>query len=263
MEKSVVISAAVRDVLERAVVEGAADRPVVKLPPGQLDRALYVDVDKVLKALGGKWDRRAGGHVFSRPVDGELAEALESGRAVDIKRTREQFFTPPDLAAKVLAMAGDLEGEDVLEPSAGDGALAIPAWRAGAFVTAVEIGHLLACHLEGETEDRLIVEWADFMGWQPRPPETPAAFDAVIMNPPFSRGQDMAHVRRAFGFLKPGGRLVSIMSPHWTFASDRQSVEFREFVRALDHSWALNPEGSFKQSGTGVTTGILCIHKEQ
>ena len=30
-----------------------------------LDRKLYMKVDKVLKALGGKWDRRVGGHLFS------------------------------------------------------------------------------------------------------------------------------------------------------------------------------------------------------
>lgn len=263
MPKQVAISEAVHDVLARSTVTGPGDRPVVVLPQGQLDRSLYVDVDKVLKALGGKWDRRAQGHVFSRPVEGELAEALSRGVAVDLKRTMEQFFTPPDLAEIVLATAGDLEGEDVLEPSAGEGALALPAWRAGANVVAVEIDDDLACLLVSETEGRMTVKRADFTQWQPRPPETPRDFDAVIMNPPFSRGQDMAHVGRAFGFLKPGGRLVAIMSPHWTFAEDRQSRDFREFVRAHDHSWQMNPDGSFKQSGTGVSTGILTIHKEQ
>jgi len=31
----------------------------------QLERKLYLDVNKVLGAMGGKWDRKVGGHIYA------------------------------------------------------------------------------------------------------------------------------------------------------------------------------------------------------
>lgn len=42
--------------------------------PDQLDRNLYVRVDKVLKTAGGKWQSKKRAHVFQ----GESADALVS-----------------------------------------------------------------------------------------------------------------------------------------------------------------------------------------
>lgn len=257
MPKQVEISDEVRDVLERSRTEG----PVLILPDGQLDRALYVDVDRVLKALGGKWERRLGGHVFPRAFDGLLAEALESGRAVDQKRTLEQFWTPPGVVAQMCDLAGDFECEDVLEPSCGDGALLREIIERGGFPTAVEIDPETANRLTADLEGRVPVMVENFMDWTPVPPITPEAFDLVLMNPPFGRGQDMAHVRRALGFLRPQGRLVSVMSPHWTFAGEKAALEFRDALRRHDHTWLKLPPGTFKREGTGVETGLLSIWK--
>lgn len=256
MARGVSISPDVKDVLERSSVDGN----VVRLPEGQLDRALYAAVDKVLKALGGKWDRRAGGHVFASGIGGELAEALGTGFAVDQKRTQEQFFTPAAVAAKVWERALLAPGMHILEPSAGAGALLAEPIRLDCCITAVEqdfkLVEALAALLHAQHGCGL---WhTDFTEWQPT---AAAPIDRVLMNPPFSRGQDMAHVMRAFEFLRHGGILIAVMSPHWTFATDRQSAEFRSFVaRHLNH-WEMLPDGSFKSSGTSVDTGILTLRK--
>lgn len=42
--------------------------------------------------------------------------------------------------------------------------------------------------------------------------DTTLRFDAVIMNPPFSRRQDVRHITKAMSMLKPGGRLAAIAS---------------------------------------------------
>lgn len=259
MEKTVEITPEVRSVLERATVSG----PVLRLPEEQLARPVYEAVDKVLRALGGKWHRHQRGHVFAREPGALIAEALAVGHAVDQKRTLEQFWTPPGVARQLCDLAGDIEGLDVLEPSAGDGRILFEIIGRGAFPTAVEIDDGMATQLVAETEGRFPIYGHDFLSWVPRPPDTPAAFDRVIMNPPFRRGVDMAHVWRAFGFLKPGGCLVTIMSPHWTFAQDRSTREFRDEVRRRDHIWTPLPDGTFRVEGTGVSTGILTIHKEQ
>ncbi len=57
------------------------------LPEGQLDRATYQAVNKVLESIGGKWNRKAKGHVF---VDGDPAELLDNvilaGEITDLKK---------------------------------------------------------------------------------------------------------------------------------------------------------------------------------
>ena len=37
-------------------------------------------------------------------------------------------------------------------------------------------------------------------------------YDRIIANPPFTKNQDIDHVMQMWNFLKPGGRIVSIMS---------------------------------------------------
>ncbi len=43
------------------------------------------------------------------------------------------------------------------------------------------------------------------MEWQPV-----QYYSRVIMNPPFSHGQDIRHILRAFSLLRPGGVLVAV-----------------------------------------------------
>lgn len=262
MQKTVEITPEVRDVLARGEWAGW----LFRLPPGQLDRPLYEAVNKVLAALGGKWHRGHQGHMFSLDGKPALVEALRVGFAVDQKRTLEQFWTPPDIARRLCDLAGDIKGLDVLEPSAGDGQILFEIIGRGAFPTAVEIDEGLVLQLVSETEGRVPIYGGNFLSWKPRPPETPAAFDRAIMNPPFSRGQDMAHVRRAFGLIKPGGMLVSVMSPHWVFATDSLSNAFRGWLSQMGdaaYDWVELPPGSFKSADTAVNSGILTVRKEQ
>ncbi len=109
--------------------------------------------------------------------------------------------------------------------------------------------------------------WDYYVQHNGQPIEEPPAFDRVIMNPPFSRCQDIAHVRKAFDWLAPGGRLAAIMSPHWTFAGDKASLDFRAWLDSQGdgtiYSWSSQTieAGAFRGEGTGVNTLILLIHK--
>jgi predicted RNA methylase len=258
--KTIELSPEVRDVLAR----GSWEISVFHLPARQLDRKLYEAVDKALQALGGKWSRRHGGHLFtSTDAHRRLADALKSGSVLDRMRTMEQFWTPHDVVQRMMELAGDIEGTDVLEPSAGMGAIFFEIIGRGGLPCGVEIDQALASQLTSEVEGRWPIECADFMHWTPRAPYTPAAFDFVLMNPPFSRCQDQLHVRRAFEFLKPGGRLVSVMSNHWTFARDLTSRDFQAWQECAGAIWEPLPEGSFRQSGTGVMTGLLVVDRER
>jgi len=87
------------------------------------------------------------------------------------------------------------------------------------------------------------------------------SFDRVVMNPPFSGRADIAHVRHAHSFLRPGGRLAAIMSNGVAFREDRLAREFREFVAANDGVISPNPDGAFLESGTGVRTVTVVLEK--
>jgi len=143
----------------------------------------------------------------------------------------------------------------VLEPSAGHGMLAEAARAAGAKVDAVELAGDLREILQAKGFGLV---GSDFMA------TTPAqSYDAVVMNPPFSGDMDVDHVRHAYDHLKPGGRLVAIVS---ATAGDRQNNKnkaFREWFDGLGGSEQAMPEGSFKASlnPTDVRTKIFVIDK--
>jgi 16S rRNA G1207 methylase RsmC len=84
-------------------------------------------------------------------------------------------------------------------------------------------------------------------------------FDRIVMNPPFADQQDIRHVRHALGFLKPGGRLVAIMSAGVTFREDRLAREFRALVEDRGGTIEELPADAFKASGTGVLAVLVTI----
>ena len=260
--KTVTIAPETKEVLRR----GHWDGPMFILPEGQLERPLYVACDKVLKALGGKWNRSAAAHVF-KDASGRkvLEDALEEGELVDRKKTYEQFFTPAEVASELIdLLGGDLRFAHVLEPSAGEGALIEAAFDAGAqYVTAIELDADLAHHLQhkwGGHSSPVDIFQGDFLNIEITDRCLPP-YDVVLMNPPFSNNQDIDHVMHAFEKLRPGGRLGAIMSPHFTFASDQKSMQFRDFLR--DHTSDIREikEGAFKASGTNIRTVLVAIEK--
>jgi phospholipid N-methyltransferase len=84
-------------------------------------------------------------------------------------------------------------------------------------------------------------------------------YDKIIANPPFSNEQ--THIKNMYNMLKCDGRLVTICSPHWTFANDKQSKEFRNWLNNLDYEVYDVPENSFEF--TNVNCRILIINKNE
>ena len=84
-------------------------------------------------------------------------------------------------------------------------------------------------------------------------------FDRIVMNPPFADQQDIRHVMHAATFLKPGGRLVAIMSAGVAFRDDRLSRAFRALLGERGGAIESLPEGAFQASGTGVRAVLVTI----
>ena len=166
------------------------------------------------------------------------------------------YFPTPTAVAQELVMEAGISGGDlVLEPSIGSAAIAEQAKDYGATVKGYEINHSL---YKLSTLKGFDVECEDFMSVEPE-----EIYDAVVMNPPFEKGQDMEHVRHAFKFLKPGKILTAIMSPAFQFHQSKKAQQFRDWLRELNWAEKELPEGTFKESGTGVNTVMLVIQKDE
>lgn len=239
------LSGEVRDVLMRSSVNGN----VIILPPGQLDRGLYIKVDQALANAGGKW-RRGVGHVFSSDAAPKLAAMLGTGVSVDEKKRDQAFFTPPGLAKRVAEMA-DVCDRTVLEPSAGMGHLAVACWLCGAYV--VDCIERNSEYLTSLTSAGLgDVHIADFLSVTAADLEK-EPYERIVMNPPFTKNQDIAHVRHALNWLAPDGILVAIM------LNNQTRKGFMGLVAEYDPEIQELERGAFKESGTEISTIIVKI----
>lgn len=165
------------------------------------------------------------------------------------------FPTPSSVVEAMLDYAEIEPGETVLEPSAGKGNIAdlIAERSPAASLSTVEQQGRLREILELKGHNLVAVDFMEHSG----------EYDKVVMNPPFENGQDIEHVRRAYDMLKPGGRVVAIMSEGAFFRGDNKSQQFRAWLDEHDGFSERLPEGAFKSSErpTGVNTRIVVIDK--
>ena len=233
------ISNDVANILSNSIVEGNK----LFLPKGQLDRKLYVSVDKVLKAIGGKWNRKGKAHLFPESPENIIEEILQTGEYTDAKKEYNFFETPEPLVEQLLEMADIGEGT-VLEPSAGRGAIA----------------KFLSCDcVEMEEDNRKYlnengfnVVGDDFLQFN-----TP--YDYIIANPPFAKQQDIDHVFHMIALARR--TVVSVMSASVLFRDNKKTVEFRELINRWGGTITPLPEKTFRDSGTNVNTCVMEVTK--
>jgi phospholipid N-methyltransferase len=240
------------EVLQNCTVQGN----IIKLPTGQLERKLYLEVAKSLELIGGKWK---GGKVFgfvfpSDPT--KLLEQIASGEKRNLKKEFQFFATPAPLAEKLIAMAEIESHHTILEPSAGQGALVkainnlIPNKRVYCY-------ELMPVNQTFLNE----IDTVEFIGEDFLNTDNTNAFDVIIANPPFSKNQDIDHIKEMYNRLKPGGRIVTISSKHWRYSNNRKETEFKEWLSEVNASVEEIEPGAFKKSGTEVGGLIITINK--
>lgn len=244
----------------------AGSPTLFKIEGGQLDRKLYVEVNKVLEELGGVWSRKHKGHEFTltpEEVSERLDATIESGEIV-LARKNGFFPTPAALADELVERATlRNDGMRILEPSAGDGSLVDAILRAlgkvhiSNTIRLIEVDPVRAGILKNKYQDQptILLAETDFLTWSVEEPQY--AYDRIVMNPPFENRADAIHVLHAYDLLKDGGRLVAITSASVKFRREKEYQRVRELAtRILDI-----PAGSFKESGTMVNTAIVIIDK--
>lgn len=176
-----------------------------------------------------------------------------------VGRKIEGFFpTPEILAAEIVEKARIVEGDRILEPSAGLGhiAEAITEAHPDNNLLCMEIYQPLAEALELKGFTTIC---SDFMEWNGNDMER--RFDKIIMNPPFENLQDIDHVLNAWNLLAEGGRIVAIMAANKGRDNDKVK-NFMEFVDTYG-TYEENPAGSFASAfrPTGVNTITVILDK--
>lgn len=245
------------EVLAAARVEGNA----VFLPGGQLERKLYESVNQALELLGGKWNRKQRAHLFEEDPTDIIESAVLSGEVTDRKKLFQFFETPTVIARRMVHLAEIKATDEILEPSAGRGAILQAVFEVvpEASVTAVELDpdnvKVLVRNVKGRGFST--VQEGDFLALYAA---GSPCFDKILMNPPFTRQQDIDHVMRAYSLLKPGGTLVSVMSQSAFFRKSSKSSAFLKLHDAVGGSEHL-PDSAFKESGTMVQTRIVTMGK--
>jgi len=240
------------EILKKSTVEGN----IVKLPDIQLDRKQYLEVKNKLELIGGKWKGgKTAGFVFEENPT-ELINQISNGRDVNLKK-EFQFFETPEKIADMLVSHADIQDDDsILEPSAGRGVIieAINRVKDFKLVDCYEIMELNRSFLEKLDTSNVI--GSDFLK-----SEKLNSYHKIIANPPFSKNQDIIHVRKMYECLMPGGTLVSIMSNHWKTSQNRKETEFRAWLASQNHQGYELDSEEFKESGTKISTCIIVIIK--
>lgn len=232
-------------------------------------------VNAFLETMDGTWEQRKPG------ADGEDVGGKEYDRATlsplsDFDRAKSLYFanqkknagnksaegkdyfaTPEPVGFKMVEWAGLNDGDKVLEPSAGHGAIS-RFFSPNTENVIIEPSGKLAALAQMNTDGAKVIN-SNFEDYN-----VVNKFNAVVMNPPFGVGGKTAmdHVAKAFKHLRDNGRIIAIVP-------DGPSM-MKRFERWYDSEEAANaylvgevllPGEAFKRAGTGIFTKILVIDK--
>lgn len=214
----------------------------------------YSATDEVSKALRSLM--RTGCSAARQRAEAQQKFELEA----NVQHTKIPGFfpTPLPIIDMMIEAAGIKPDEDlVLEPSAGKGDIMEAVLNHGCRECKFcEIHSTLVEILRKKGHIHRLLGY-DFL--EVDPGNLDELFDVALMNPPFEKGQDVVHVRHAYQFLRPGGRLVAIMSAGVKFRNDRKYSDFREWLEHHDGDIEELPEGAFAGRDSFNKTGVSSV----
>lgn len=211
----------------------------------------YNEVKKALLNAGASYKRNS--FVFSSNAQ-SFVDRLTGGESVNIKKEFQFFGTPANVAKRMADKIMFFNGASVLEPSAGQGALVS--------VLPVSMNLSIDC-VELMPENASILKQKgynvicdDFLT-----ATINKKYDIVLANPPFTKNQDIDHIRKMYDCCNRGGQIITLSSPSWTFGSQNKQVAFREWLEEIEADIEEVEAGVFKSSGTMIKTILISITK--
>ncbi|CAN7782947.1 DUF4942 domain-containing protein [Variovorax sp. LjRoot175] len=195
------------------------------------------EAERVLEAIGGVPTK----HLFTFDFNPRevLNTVLISGCLPDA--VSHQFYpTPSSVAEAAFEMLDAGPDDTFLEPSAGLGGLAclLPPER----TTCVEISGMRCEVLRARGYQ---AHQADFIAWAAAQRASTTRFARGLMNPPYSEGRALAHLREASTLIQAGGRLVAVLPA---------TLRGKDLLEGWEGEWSGVFANEF--AGTGVSVAI-------
>jgi hypothetical protein len=164
----------------------------------------------------------------------------------------DYFATPEPLGMKMVEWANAQVNEDLLEPSAGHGAIArfFPKFCHNVFV---EPEPTLAAEVAIVAGEPHVKKFEDL--------HVTNKYDVIVMNPPFGKAGKtaMEHLKKAFDHLRFNGRVVAILP---TGSTDKK---FDRWYKSEEYAYKVAdialPSCTFSRAGTKVATRIVVLDK--
>lgn len=216
------------------------------------------DVDIDSQGVGGK-EFDAPNRIEKDAFDSAVLDYYTNQKLTGKRDNREgtDYYPTPEPLGFMMNQWGRIgEGESVLEPSAGHGAIARYVPRENP-LTAVEPSQSLFSKLQikvggnGRKFENTVFENYNVVN----------KHDVVLMNPPFGTGGKLAvdHVAKAFQHLEEGGRIVSIIPRGST---DKKFDKWYEGQKdAVMTAEIALPDITFERAGTSVNCRVVVIDK--
>lgn len=215
-----------------------------------------VDIDN--QGVGGK-EFDTPSHTETNAFDSAVLDYYTNQKLSGKRDSREgtDYYPTPEPLGFMMNQWGRIgDGESVLEPSAGHGAIARYVPRENP-LTAVEPSQSLFSKLQikaggnGRKFENTIFEDYNVVN----------KHDVVLMNPPFGAGGRLAvdHVAKAFQHLEEGGRIVAIIPRGST---DKKFDKWYEEQKGVVLTAEIGlPDITFERAGTSVNCRVVVIDK--
>ena len=191
------------------------------------------------------------------PFDNAVLDYYSNQKLNKNNREGSDYFpTPEPLGFKMVEWAGLGEGDSVLEPSAGHGAIARYVPKANEMVS-IEPSQSLFTKLQlkaGGLGRKFLNNTFENYALNNK-------HDVIVMNPPFGKAGALAiqHVDKAFKHLDEGGRIVAIIPRGSTdkkfdkWYNEQKNIAMRAEVNL--------PDILFQQAGTRVVCRVVVLDK--
>lgn len=221
---------------------------------GILEHSGVVPIDQ--QGVGGK-EFDAPKEQDNAPFDSAVLDYYSNQKLNSRNREGVDYFpTPEPLGYKMMEWANMGEGDTVMEPSAGHGAIARYAPKGNQMV-AIEPSQSLFAKLQlkagglGRKFVNTIFENYDISN----------KHDVVVMNPPFGTAgaTAIAHLGKAFKHLEEGGRVVALIPRGSTDKKFDKWIEGEK--TAVLRAEVELPDIVFKQAGTNVVCRVVVVDK--
>lgn len=170
------------------------------------DKSVFDEVKRIVSYCGG----HVSGEWVAFPYQPEgVLNELAHFAHLPGRQSHQYYPTPSDLADKLVAYAQINENDLVLEPSAGQGALAEKV-GACASLDLVEVS-TLHCQILEDKQLGTSLYKGDFLEFAKKAVSQNKRWDKILMNPPFAQGAYRAHIKAACNLLTNEGAIFAIV----------------------------------------------------